>query len=334
MSRVSDTRQRTREAAAQLVAGAKRPHEITVDQIYAVIQQGSRTTINDELKLWKDERTKVDALGADLPPAVADAMRSLWVAAVEQGERTFTEQREAMEAELSSIQLERDEARASRDATIADGQQRAQQATQLGEQLTELQQRLVSESATKNDALGQVHALQQEIASLRTESMRQQEATVAAQEKQSTEFQARLAERDLAFQTELGTATQRLEAAQDHMLRQIDEAREGQRHAERALAKAQRRHEEQQTELTELRLRYREQLQKLEQQRAQIEALTTERQTLMQQVQSNRGQIDGMELALQLLAAKASGTRKSNDDMRKPAQRKRRVDSKKSAKGL
>src|SRR3546814_3054087 len=116
MSRVSDTRQRTREAAAQLVAGAKRPHEITVDQIYAVIQQGSRTTINDELKLWKDERTKIDALSADLPPAVADAMRSLWVAAVEQGERAFTEQREAMEAELSSIQVERDVATASREA--------------------------------------------------------------------------------------------------------------------------------------------------------------------------------------------------------------------------
>src|SRR3546814_14518626 len=80
-----------------LVAGAKRPHEITVDQIYAVIQQGSRTTINDELKLWKDERTKIDALSADLPPAMADAMRSLWVAAVEQGARAFTEQREAME---------------------------------------------------------------------------------------------------------------------------------------------------------------------------------------------------------------------------------------------
>lgn len=328
MSRVSDTRQRTREAAAQLVVGAKRPHEITVDQIYAVIQQGSRTTINDELKLWKDERTKVDALGVDLPPTVADAMRSLWVAAVEQGERTFTEQREAMENELSSIQLERDEARASRDAAIADGQQRAQQAAQLGEQLAELQQQLVGESATKNDALGQVHALQQEIASLRAESMRQLEAASVAQEKQSTEFQTRLAERDLAFQAELGTATQRLEAAQDHMLRQIDEAREGQRHAERALAKAQRRHEEQQTELTELRLRYREQLQKLEQQHAQIEALTTERQTLTQQVQSNRGQIDGMELALQLLAVKPSGTKKSTGDTRKPAQRKRRVDAK------
>jgi chromosome segregation ATPase len=333
MSRVSDTRQRTREAAAQLVAGSKRPHEVTVDQIYAVIQQGSRTTINDELKLWKDERTKVDALGADLPPAVADAMRSLWVAAVEQGERTFTEQREAMEAELSSIQRERDETIASREVAIADGQHRAQQVAQLGEQLAELQQQFASESATKNDALGQVHALQQEIASLHTESLRQRDAAGAAQEKQATEFQARLAERDLAFQTEFGTATQRLEAAQDHMLRQIDEAREGQRHAERALAKAQRRHEEQQTELTELRLRYREQLQKLEQQRAQIETLTTERQTLTRQVLSNRGQIDGMELALQLLAAKTSGTKKSADDIRKPAQRKRRVDSQKSSKG-
>src|SRR3546814_11933877 len=65
MSRVSDTRQRTREAAAQPVAGAKLPHEITVDQIYAVIQQGRRTTINDELQLWKDERTKLAPPSAD-----------------------------------------------------------------------------------------------------------------------------------------------------------------------------------------------------------------------------------------------------------------------------
>ena len=80
-----------------------------------------------------------------------------------------------------------------------------------------------------------------------------------------------------------------------------------------------------------MRLRYREQLQKLEQQRVQIEAFTTEQQTLTRQVLSNRGQIDGMELALQLLAAKASGTKKSTDDTRKSTQRKRRVDSKKSS---
>jgi hypothetical protein len=40
MSRTSDTRHRTREAAAQLVAlQGRHSHEITVDLIYAEIQQ-------------------------------------------------------------------------------------------------------------------------------------------------------------------------------------------------------------------------------------------------------------------------------------------------------
>ena len=79
MSRVSDTRLRTREAAARLVAAGRRPHDLTVDLIYAEIKQGSRTTINDELKLWKDEQAKAEALTAALPPAVANAMIRLFV---------------------------------------------------------------------------------------------------------------------------------------------------------------------------------------------------------------------------------------------------------------
>lgn len=125
MSRVSDTRQRTREAATQLVARGKRPHEITVDQIYAVIQQGSRTTINDELKQWKDERTKVDALGADLPAAVADAMRALWVAAVEQGEAVFADQRGILETTLAEAEQQRDAASLARDDAQATSISRA-----------------------------------------------------------------------------------------------------------------------------------------------------------------------------------------------------------------
>ncbi|WP_374502184.1 DNA-binding protein [Zoogloea sp.] len=89
MSRVSDTRIRTREAAARLVAAGRRPHELTVDLIYAEIRQGSRTTINDELKLWKDEQAKVDALSAALPPSVANAMMAAWAVAVEHGEKGF-----------------------------------------------------------------------------------------------------------------------------------------------------------------------------------------------------------------------------------------------------
>lgn len=42
----------TREAAVCLVAASRLPYELTVDLIYAGIRQGSRTMINDELKLW------------------------------------------------------------------------------------------------------------------------------------------------------------------------------------------------------------------------------------------------------------------------------------------
>lgn len=47
MSRVSDTRLRTREAAAHLVSTGRRSYDLTVDLIYAEIKQGSRTTINE-----------------------------------------------------------------------------------------------------------------------------------------------------------------------------------------------------------------------------------------------------------------------------------------------
>ncbi|TAN24944.1 MAG: integrase, partial [Castellaniella sp.] len=140
MSRVSDTRQRTREAAAQLVVGGKRPHEITVDQIYTAIQQGSRTTINDELKLWKDERTKADALGADLPAAVADAMRTLWVSAVEQGEAVFAEQRGALETALA-------EAEQQRNAALQTRADAMEMATALTEQCETLRHEVAAQQA-------------------------------------------------------------------------------------------------------------------------------------------------------------------------------------------
>jgi hypothetical protein len=106
MSRISDTRIRTRQAAARLLAAGRAAHELTVDLIYAEIRQGSRTTINDELKLWKDEQIRVDALNAALPPAVANAMLSVWALAVEQGEELFAQRGEELE-KLTSAAVER-----------------------------------------------------------------------------------------------------------------------------------------------------------------------------------------------------------------------------------
>jgi chromosome segregation ATPase len=232
MSRSSDTRQRTREAAAQLVAGGKRPHEITVDLIYAEIQQGSRTTINDELKAWKDERTKVDALGADLPPAIADSMRSLWVAAVEQGEQVFAERRAELEAEVERANERETVANTARETAEASGRELAHQLGTLREQMADLQRRIATEIESKNEASRQALTLQQELTALRTESAHQLEVVRQEQDRQTSEFQQAIAERDAAFRAELDTATHRLESAQANMLQQIDDARTAQRRAE------------------------------------------------------------------------------------------------------
>jgi chromosome segregation ATPase len=308
MSRVSDTRQRTREAASQLVAGGKRPHDITVDLVYAAIQQGSRTTINDELKQWKEERAKADALGADLPPVVADAMRSLWVTAVEHGEQLFGEHRQALESDVAARQQALDAAVIERDAALAGGQQLQREVTQLREYGEQLQQQLAQETGAKRDALGKVHALQQEVTGIRADMAQQLELARQTQDRLTTEFQATIAARDTAFQVERDRANERVESAQARMLQETDAARESQRHAEQQLAKARQRSEEQQTSLTELRLdraRHRRELADAETRLSMLAKLTTERDQLALELATLRGQIAGMAAAVQSAESRA-----------------------------
>ncbi|WP_199098367.1 DNA-binding protein [Dyella sp. ASV21] len=308
MSRVSDTRQRTREAAANLVASGKHPHELTVDLIYAAIQQGSRTTINDELKQWKNEKAKADALGADLPPAIADTMRSLWVAAVEQGERVFSEHRQALESDLAVLQQAHDELISERDAALTAVDQLRHEVSRLHEQRAELQQQLASETEAKRDALGQVQALQQEVTAVRADMAQQLEAARQNHDRLTTEFQATVAARDAAFQVERDKANDRVEAAQARMLQETDAAREGLRQAEQQLAKLRQRSEEQQTSLTELRLeiaRHRRELADNETRLATLASMTVERDQLALELATARGQTAGLTAALQSAEARA-----------------------------
>lgn len=308
MSRVSDTRQRTREAAAALVTGGKRPHELTVDLIYAAIQQGSRTTINDELKLWKDERAKADALGADLPPSIAEAMRSLWVAAVEQGEQVFGEHRQALESELTALQRAHDDVIAERDAAQVVVQQLQHEVGELREQSTQTQQQLARETEAKRDALGLVHALQHEVVAVRADMAQQLDAARYNHDRLTTEFQATIAARDAAFQAERDKANERVETAQARMLQETDAAREGARQAEQQMVKLRQRSEEQQASLTELRLdiaRHRRELAENEARLATLDGITTERDQLALELATMRGQITGLATALQSTEARA-----------------------------
>lgn len=312
MSRTSDTRQRTREAAADLVAQGHRPHAITVDLIYAAIRQGSRTTINDELKLWKDERSQADALAADLPPIVADRMRSLWAVAVEHGERTFERQREALEAQLGAAREELSTMAAARDQLRATHELLTRQVGALGAQLAELRAQLDAESSAKTDAVSHAHALQQELAAVRLDSARRLESVRQEREKQTTEFHQTITARDVAFRAELDRATQRLESAQTHMLQQIDDARQGQRRAEAEAAKMRQQRDQSQGDLTELRMQLSFQARELEQRSDALQVANqevtrreAERQHLSTDLAESRGRLATLEKTLCSLEARA-----------------------------
>jgi len=161
MSRVSDTRLRTREAAARLVATGRRPHELTVDSIYAEIKQGSRTTINDELKLWKEEQAKADALTAALPPAVANAMINIWAVAVEHGEKVFDQHRDELETQLTqaTARIESVESEKNRQDQQIEG---LQADVAMGQsELGALRELLSTERTAKEAAASRASALEQ-----------------------------------------------------------------------------------------------------------------------------------------------------------------------------
>lgn len=325
MSRVSDTRQRTREAAAALVAEGKRPHELTVDLIYAAIRQGSRTTINDELKLWKDERTKADALGADLPPAIADAMRSLWVAAVEQGAQVFDEHRQTLESELATLQRNHDDVVVERDAALTTAQQMQQEVGRLRDQTAEMQLQLSQETEAKRDAQSQNQALQRELAGIRADMAQQLEDARQAQQRLTSEFQSTIAARDAAFQAERDKANERVEVAQARMLQETDVAREGLRHAEQKLAKIRQRSEEQQVELAELRLEVARHQRELAKNVSDVKSLADvkiERDKLALELATLRGQLVGMAKAAQSAEARAIA---AESRLQAPARKRRRT---------
>jgi chromosome segregation ATPase len=312
MSRTSDTRQRTRETAADLVAQGHRPHEITVDLIYAAIRQGSRTTINDELKLWKDEKTQADALGADLPPVVADRMRSLWVIAVEHGERVFEQRRGELEAQLATAREQLATVESARDQLQEAHELLSRQITALGQQLTEVGQQLSAEAAGKNEAVSHAHALQQELTAVRLESARQLESVRLEQEKQADAFQQAIMARDAMFRAELDRATERLESAQAHMLQQIDDARQGQRRAETQAGKIQQQRDKLQDDMNELRMQLSLQSQQLKDRNSELEAVTreatrkaAERQALETELAVERDRLQGVQNTVRSLEARA-----------------------------
>jgi chromosome segregation ATPase len=247
--RFSDTRERVRAVADRFVAEGSSPHEVTVDRLYAELKQGSRTTINDELRIWRRERARMDAQRAALPHPVLNAAHALWDAASQAAEAALLERRQEIENQREALQerlraLEGDLARARDSHAVLHAQITSQDDT-----ITALRQELVEARTAADTAHAQVEMLSGQLEAQHADAERRLS-------RQQTDYESRIAalteaatRRDATYRAEIEKAHARLEGVQNHMLQQVAEAREVAKRAEAALAKARERGDELAAEL-------------------------------------------------------------------------------------
>ncbi|MCW3663692.1 DNA-binding protein [Burkholderia cenocepacia] len=313
MSRISDTRLRTREAAARLVAAGRRPHELTVDLIYAEIRQGSRTTINDELKLWKDEQARNDALAAALPPAVANAMRSLWALAIEHGEEVFAARGEELEREAAEATARAASVAASQATLEGEAQALRAQLEERDARLTAATAELARAETAREAAVREAQAATVERDAARAHAAESLHAAQTAHGRELEALRAEHAERETALRTQIDQAAVRLEGVQKRVMMQTEEARDAQRRAEAALAKTQQRNEQLVGDVQRLSADAAEQRRLVERHEKQLASvmeeareLRRERDALVQQVALLQGQLAAQTALLPPRAAKRS----------------------------
>ncbi len=315
MTRTSDTRLRTREAASKIVAGGRPAHAITVDLIYADIRQGSRTTINDELKHWKDEQVKADALSAALPPAVATAMLATWAIAVEHGEHAFDIRRAEVEGELVQAGSRAEAAEAAQASLQAElATLRAQLEDASGDALA-AREETRGEREAKASALEKLDALALRLAADADEAMRRLDGLRDSYEQRLQQQREAHEAAQASFREELARATERLEGVQRHVMLQVSEAREAQKRAEAQLAKTVLHGERLASELEGLRSQTATQA--LQLQRAtqdhqaavmQAKQAQAERDEFKVQLANTTGRLEGTQQQVRELMAQAAAS--------------------------
>lgn len=313
MGRISDTRARTRTAAVKLVSAGHRAHAITVDLIYAEIKQGSRTTINDELKLWKDEQAKVNALSAALPDEVANAMLTTWAVAIEHGEKSFDQRREEIESELAAAVDRAQTAEASLAEQCARMEHLSSLLRQSGERETAQRAEIHALRDAKDEALQRAALAERETASVRSEAQARESTLKSGHERNLSDARAELAAKEVDLRAELTRTTERLEGVQKHVMLQVADAREAQKRAEDQATKSAQRADKFGAEVETLRAQLAE-VQSAHQRTVAAQAvalaeagqLRTERDSLKEKLANTTGQLEGITKQFDALSRQLS----------------------------
>lgn len=318
MSRISDTRVLTRAAAAKLVSAGHRAHALTVDLIYAEIKQGSRTTINDELKLWKHEQAKVNALNAALPDAVANAMMATWAVAVEHGEKAFDQRREEIESELAAAVARAQAAEASLAEQCTRTEQLSSLLGQSDERETAQRAEIDALRDAKDEALQRAVLAERETASVRSEAQARESTLKSVHERELSDARAELAAKEVDLRAELTRTTERLEGVQKYVMLQVTDARDAQKRAEDQTTKASQRADKLGAEMETLRVQLAEvqsthQRSVAAQTAAAAEAgqLRMERDGLKEKLANTTGQLEGITKQFDALSRQLSQGQKA-----------------------
>ncbi|NDY90597.1 DNA-binding protein [Ideonella livida] len=285
MSRPTDTRARTREVAQRWLGQGRLPHEVTVDLVRQEIQQGSRTTINEELRAWRLEvsRSATLALPA-LPPPLGQAIQALWVQAVDLSRSELTQEREALAMSREQWQAERDQARQA--CTVMEQRLRDLEAGQqtLQESLQSAETALAHERQERRLLQDRLEASRQQRDAERQQALDREQALTQFHQQALEAHQRQTQTRESEYRAEVSRITERMESVQRHVLRQLEESREQlrkweqqtqllqreldktrqqaedmRREASAQQAQAQARHEVQQNSLKEEARRWRDQ---------------------------------------------------------------------------
>ena len=307
-------------------------YDLTVDLIYAEIKQGSRTTINDELKLWKDEQAKADALTAALPPAVTSAMLNMWALAVEHGEKVFDQRLEEVETQLAKATTSVESLGAEKSGLLQQNES-LQAEIALGQsELAAVRELLAAERVAKESAISRVDALEQQLESVKTDATQAISIVKAEHRLRVQELQAALATQESSFRQEIDKATERLEGVQKHVMLQVTEAREAQKRAETLLSKTNQKNEQLSAEVQQLGRQIASIAQTSERDQADlaqaqgvIDKLRSERESLIQQVATATGKLDALGQQVESLERRAVGAEtRLETALKRPAAEKRK----------
>ncbi|RCN55827.1 DNA-binding protein [Acidiferrobacter thiooxydans] len=242
--RSSDTRARVREVADRLVAGGVSVRDITIDSIYAEIRQGSRTTINDELRAWRRERALFDAQVTAIPGPVLSAAEALWSAASQAAEVALRDRRQEVEDQAVAVRerlqaLEGQVASEQARSAALNVQVAAQEAV-----IGTLRQDLAAARTAADTARAQAEMLTSQLETQRADGEHRLNQQRADYESRIAALTEAAAEKDVAYRAEIEKAHARLEGVQNHMLQQVAEARDLAKKAESARALVQQRSDE------------------------------------------------------------------------------------------